>query len=81
MAKTKDNRIYRQKSSGPRDDFRLHYKKKDEKHFLIVTPIEENQGFLPKEIEITLEQWNDLRYHFAVGIADAVGDTKLAYVV
>jgi hypothetical protein len=62
------------------DKFELHHKEVDGKHTLIITPSVTNEGYPPKEVEITEGQWNDMKYHFAMGIHTKTGDEKLIYV-
>jgi hypothetical protein len=54
-------------SAKIKTDFEISYNTTDGKHFLTISPSVKNEGFKPKEIEVTEEQWNALRYHFAVG--------------
>jgi hypothetical protein len=61
------------------DKFRIFHREDAGKHFITITPVVKNDGYPPKEIELTEGQWNDLKYHFAMGYSDA-GDEKLIYV-
>lgn len=54
-------------STQIKSDFQISYKTEDGKHFLTISPSVKNEGYKPKEIEVTEEQWNAIRYHFAVG--------------
>lgn len=38
-------------------------------------------NFKPKSIEITQDQWNELRYHFATGVNDKTKQSILAYII
>jgi hypothetical protein len=40
----------------------------------------EDNGYGPKTIEVTEEQWNALKYHFATGVNDTTKESILAYV-
>ena len=62
-------------------DFEIIYKEDNGKHFMTFKPKKKGSNFLPKQIEITLEQWNELRYHFATGVDDVNKELILAYVM
>jgi hypothetical protein len=62
------------------DKFKIFHKsEKDGNHTLIIHPMVANEGYSPREISITEEQWNALRYHFVIGYSN-FGDDKLFYV-
>jgi hypothetical protein len=64
-----------------RFDFSISHRTEDNKHFITFIPMLENKGYAPKEIEVTEQQWNDLRYHFALGVNDVLNIEKLTYIV
>jgi hypothetical protein len=64
-----------------RFDFSISHRTEDNKHFITFIPMLENKGYAPKEIEVTEQQRNDLRYHFSVGVNNMKKIEKLAYIV
>lgn len=54
-------------SAKIKSEFQISHRTEDGKHFLTISPSVENEGFKPKEIEVTEDQWHALKYHFAVG--------------
>lgn len=61
----------------PNLNFTITHHQQEEKHFLKFSPSKKVEGYPPKEIEITLEQWNELRYHFMLATIDKTGKHTL----
>lgn len=51
----------------PHFDFKVTHEEVSFKHLVTFSPVEENEGFPPKTIELTQEQWDALRFHFGIG--------------
>lgn len=64
----------------PDDKFEVHHTEKDGKHFLHFIPAVKNEGYPPKEVAVTEEQWHALKYHFAVGTNVVTSDEKIVYI-
>lgn len=62
------------------DLFRVMHKEKHGKHFLVFEPQHDSEGYPPKEIQVTADQWDSLRYHFMKMINDRTGEEKIGYV-
>jgi hypothetical protein len=62
------------------DKFEVHHREANGKHFIALHPASKNEGYPPKEIEVTEEQWHSLKYHFAMGFCIENDDEKLIYV-
>lgn len=62
------------------DKFEIHHHEAGGKHFVIIQPGVANEGYPPKEIEVTEDQWHSLKYHFAMGLCFEKQDEKLIYV-
>ncbi|MXV16864.1 hypothetical protein [Hufsiella ginkgonis] len=62
-------------------NFEIHHKVVDGNHILTFKPEIPNKGYPPTTIEVTEDQWNCLRYHFATGVNDKTGESILAYVI
>lgn len=72
----------KQMSAKIKSDFQISHRTEDGKHFLTIAPAVENEGFKPKEIEVTEDQWHALRYHFACGYPNGPGSepVRLTYI-
>ncbi|RZJ88194.1 MAG: hypothetical protein EOO20_14270 [Chryseobacterium sp.] len=52
------------------------------KNILTISPEKEKgNNYKPKTIEVTEDQWNELKFHFATGVNDKTKETILAYVI
>lgn len=60
--------------------FTIEHRLIDGTHTLTISPQKKNEGFPPKQIEVTEAQWNELRFHFATGVDDKNKVSILAYI-
>lgn len=63
------------------NDFMIYHAKKDGKNIMTIRPATECPEMPQIHIEVTDEQWDTLRYHFATQVNDAEGITRLAYLI
>lgn len=61
----------------PNPNFIIEHSLKEGKNILTFTPSKPVPGYAPKEIEITPEQWDQLRFHFMNGIDDKTEVVRL----
>ncbi len=54
----------KKKEASVDDLFRIFHQYKNGKHFLTFSPAIGCEGYPPKEVEVTEEQFNELKYHF-----------------
>lgn len=69
----------RKKSYNMEDLFIIQHFVKDGKHYLNFVPKEESEGYPPKEIEVSENQWNQLKFHFGMA-QNGKGLDKLCYL-
>lgn len=71
----------KKRTQGFQFDFYLDHRTKLGNHFIKFIPVIANEGFKPKEIEVSQQQWDELRFHFGIGRHPAVeGDEHLCYI-
>ena len=62
--------------------FTITYEIVNDQPTLTISPaVSEGNNYKPKSIEVTEDQWNELRYHFATGVDDVKHRSILAYVI
>jgi hypothetical protein len=65
----------------PKDTFKIFLRKEGEKHFMKAVPAITPNGCVPKEVEITQDQYWGLKNQFVTAFNDVTNEQKLAYIV
>jgi hypothetical protein len=69
------------KQLKPKDSFKIYLRKDGDKHFMKAVPVVTPNGYDPREIEITQDQFWNLKNQFITAVNDVTNETKLAYIV
>jgi len=48
-------------------DFQIVHSEENGKHYITFVPSKKVEGYPEKRIEVTSDQWDELRYHFMSG--------------
>lgn len=66
---------------GVSTEFTISHKQVAGKHLLTIAPSKEAEGWPPKEVEVSQEQWDELRFHFGTAHNDKTGEAILSIFI
>jgi hypothetical protein len=64
----------------PQFNFIIEHMNVNDVHHIKFIPAKEAPGYEPKTIEVTENQWNELRYHFMMAYDDKNKIERLSYL-